>query len=95
MAAESASVASGCQSALGEMWRYGCPKSPADSWIESDGASSAFREHNVVSLAWHVIGLNWSVEKVSLFLEDWELARVVLSCHVALEMLCQEMHEAW
>ena len=26
-------------------------------------------------------------DKVSLFLEDWELARVALSCHVALDML--------
>ena len=36
-----------------------------------------------------------SGEKISLFLEDWELARVALSCHIALDMLCQEMHEAW
>ena len=26
---------------------------------------------------------------------DWELARVALSCHVALDVLCLEMHEAW
>ena len=32
---------------------------------------------------------------ISLFLEDWELARVALSCHLALDMLCQEMHQAW
>ena len=32
---------------------------------------------------------------MSLFLEDWELASVALSCHIALDMLCQEMHEAW
>ena len=32
---------------------------------------------------------------VSLFVEDWELARVALSCHIALDMLCQEVHEAW
>ena len=30
-----------------------------------------------------------------LFLEDWELARVALSCHLALNILCQEMQEAW
>ena len=47
----------------------------------------------MASLAVH--GLNWSGEKVSFFLEDWELARVALSCHVALDMLWQEMHEAW
>ena len=27
--------------------------------------------------------------------KDWELARVALGCHVALDMMCQEMHEAW
>ena len=82
------------------MWRYGCPKSPGwdsdgGSWSESEGLSSYdFREHNVESIALHVIGLNWSGEKVSLFLEDWDLARVALGCHVALDMLCQEMHES-
>ena len=103
MAAESASGSSGSQSPdLGDMWRYGCPKKPRivdsddESWSESEGLSSSdFREHNVESLAFHFIGLNWSGEKVSLFLEDLELARVALSCHVALDLLCQEMHEAW
>ena len=33
-------------------------------------------------------------EKVSLFLEDWELAKVAFSCHIALDMLCEEMQEA-
>ena len=32
---------------------------------------------------------------LSLFLKDWELAKVALSCRMALDMLCQEMHEAW
>ena len=31
-------------------------------------------------------------EKV--FLKDWQLAKVALSCHMALDMLCQEMREA-
>ena len=30
---------------------------------------------------------------ISLFLKDWELAKVTLSCHVALNILCQEMYE--
>ena len=25
----------------------------------------------------------------------WELAKVAMSCHMALDFLCQEMHEAW
>ena len=33
-------------------------------------------------------------DKISLFLKDWELAKVALSCHMALDMLCLEMHEA-
>ena len=43
-------------------------------------------EHNVASLAPYIIGQNWSGEKI-LFLEDWELARVALSCHIALDLL--------
>ena len=45
--------------------------------------------------ALHVIGLDGPGDKVFLFLKDWELARVALSCHIALDMLYQEMREAW
>ena len=45
--------------------------------------------------ALHVTGLHGSSGKISLFLQDWEQAKVALSCHMALDMLCQEMHEAW
>ena len=41
----------------------------------------------------HVIGLHGSGDRISLFLQDWELAKVALSCHVALDILCQEMCE--
>ena len=102
MAAEGASGSGGSQSLdSGDMWRYGCPKSPdwdsdGESWSESGGLSSSdLSGHNVASLALHVIGQNWSGEKLSLFLVDWELVRVALTCHVALDMLCQEVHEAW
>ena len=40
----------------------------------------------------HVIGWYGPGDK---FLKDWELVRVALSCHMALDILCQEMHEAW
>ena len=42
---------------LGDMWRYGCPKSPdwdgdVESWTESEGTSSSEQcEHSVESLA--------------------------------------------
>ena len=103
LAAEGEAGASGSQSPVsGDMWRSGLPKespdwaSDGDWWSDSEGLSSSdFREQNVESLALHVIGLNWSGETVSLFLEHWELARVALSCHVALDILGQDMHEAW
>ena len=86
---------------LGDMWRYGCPKSPdwdgnVELWTESEGTSSSGQcEHNVESLALNVMRQDQSGENISLFLEDWELARVALSCHIALDLLCQEMQEAW
>ena len=45
--------------------------------------------------ALHVVGLCGLGDKISLFPQDWELAKMALNCHKALEMLCQEMHEAW
>ena len=45
--------------------------------------------------ALHVIGLHGPGGKISLFLKDWELAKVAFSCHMALDMMCQEVHEAW
>ena len=53
------------------------------------------REGNVCNDALHVTRLQGSGDKISLFLQDWELAKVALSCHMALDMLCQEMNEAW
>ena len=71
-------------------------ESDGESWTESEGISSSEqREHNVESLALNVMVLDQSGEKISLFLEDCEVARVALSCHVALDMLRQEVHEAW
>ena len=45
--------------------------------------------------ALHVIGLYGPGDKISVILKDWELAKVALSCHMALEVLCQEMNEAF
>ena len=56
--------------------------------------SSGSREGNMCNNALHVIGMYGPGDKISLFSEDWELAKVALSCHIALDMLCQEMHEA-
>ena len=37
------------------------------------------------NLAVEVVGQNWSSEVISLFLEDWEVGRVALSCHLSVE----------
>ena len=39
------------------------------------------------------IGLRGSGDNISFFLQDWELAKVALTCHMALDILCQEMYE--
>ena len=64
---------------LGDMCRYGCPKSPGWSsggfdWAGSEGTYSfEDYEHNVDNLALEVVGQKLSGEVVSLFSEDWEL----------------------
>ena len=81
--------------------KVGCPKSPmweseGEAWSEDESVSSCgSREGNVCNDASHVIGLHGHGGKISYFLKDWELTKVALSCHMALDMLCQEMHEAW
>ena len=50
-------------------------------------------EHNSERWA-EVVGQDWSSEVVALFLEDWELGRVALSYHMAMDFLCQEMRDA-
>ena len=78
----------------------GCPKSSdwdsdVESWTEGEGTSSSeLCEYAVENTTLHVIGQIWSGEKESILLEDWELARMTWSCHIALDMLCQEMHVA-
>ena len=71
-------------------------ESEGEAWSEDEDASStASREGNVCNDALHVVGLHGSGDKISLFLQDSELSKVALSCHMALDMLWQEMHEAW
>ena len=50
--------------------------------------------HNNECLGIKVIGQDWSSEVVALFLQDWELGRVALSCHMAMDLLRQEMRDA-
>ena len=81
----------------GDLWRNGCPESP--EWISSGPTSAAsfgfeYYEHNVENLAIEVVGQKWSSEVISLFLKDWEVGRVALSCHLSMDLLCQEMRDA-
>ena len=92
----------GCRApGLGDEWEMGCPKSPMwesgdEAWSDDESASSnGSRDGNVGNVALHVIGLYGPGDKISLFSEDWDLAKVALNCHMALDMLCQEMHVAW
>ena len=86
---------------LGEEWKVGCQNSPmweskGEAWSEDESVSSSgSREGIVRNDALHVVGLHGSGDKISLYLQGWELAKVALSCHMALDMLCQEMNEVW
>ena len=56
---------------------------------QADSAS----ENNVGNGALFVIALHRSGDAIALFLQDWEVAKVAFSCHIALDMLCQELHD--
>ena len=53
-------------------------------------ASEDEQPDNVSNEALYVIGLHGSGDKIPRYLQDWEVAKVALSCHIALDMLCQE-----
>ena len=61
---------------------------------DNDASSSGSREGNVCNDALHVIGLHGPGDKISLFLQDWELAKVALSCHMVQDIVPGKMHEA-
>ena len=65
--------------------------------VMSSGTSSEEEneEHNVGNVSLEVVEQDWSGLLINLFLEDCELARIAVSCHLAWDLLCQEMHDAW
>ena len=93
---------SGSQSPdLGDRWRHGCPKTPdwdsdGESWSESEGLSSSDfsrAQCGQPCLACHRAKLVGRKDVplpggLGTFEGGFE-------CRVALDMLCQEMHEAW
>ena len=54
--------------------------------LELKDESESFGGRNVNNEALHVIGLYGSCDKISFFLQDW-VAKVALSCHMALDVL--------
>ena len=59
----------------------------------SSVSSSSSDENNVGNDTLFVIGLHGSGDTIALFQQDWEVAKVALSCHIALDMLCQELDD--
>ena len=84
---------------LGDMWKFGCSALAGIATLSHGQKAKALHllssEHDVESFALNVMEQDLSGEKISLFLENCELGRVALSCHIALDLMYQEMHEAW
>ena len=51
-------------------------------------------KHSVLNVVLEVVGQS-SPDMVEGFFEDEELARIALSCHHSMDLLCQEMQVAW
>ena len=76
---------------------------PKKSGLECDGfegkrsedtSSEEYSEQSVENLAVEVVGQNWSSQVISLFLDDWEVGQVALSCHSSMDLVCQELWDA-
>ena len=65
-----------------------------DGERSEDTSSVEHYEHNVDNFAKQVVGQRWSSEVISFFLEDWEVGRVALSCHMSVDLVCPEMRDA-
>ena len=79
---------------LGDEWKMRCQNSPrweseGEAWSEDECASSGSRESNVCNDALHVVGLHGPGQDL-FSLQDWEWAKVAPSCHMTLDMPCQE-----
>ena len=83
---------------LGDAWKLGFPTSPmreseGEAWSE-DGTEACLQvtleKTMCATMRCMSLGCMGLVARsLSLFLKDWELAKVALSCHMALDMLCQ------
>ena len=66
-----------------------------DELKDESEASDGYQAGNVNDEALHVTGWHGSGDKISFCLQDWEMAKVALSCRsrLALDILSQEMYE--
>ena len=62
-------------------------------FASKDEHANSSSENNVGNSALFVIGLHGSGDVTVHFLQDGEVAKVALSCHLALGVLCQEVYE--
>ena len=69
------------------------PELKDESEASKDEQADSPSENNVGNGALFVIGLRGSGDVTALFLQDWEVAKVALSCQKALDMPCQELHD--
>ena len=69
------------------------PELKDGSEASKDEQADSSSENNVGSGALFVVGLRRSDDAIALFLQDWEVAKVALSCRNALHVLCQELHD--
>ena len=58
-----------------------------------DASSVEYCEHNVDNVAIEVVGQHGTREVISLFLEDWEVGRVAISCRLSMDLLCQVVRD--
>ena len=69
------------------------PELKDESEASKDEQADSSSENNVANGALFVIGRHWSGDTIALVLQDWEVAKVALSCHIAWTCWCQELHE--
>ena len=74
--------------AVSQRRRRAMCESEGEALSEDDSVSSAFRESNMCNDALHVVARSLFSERLG----SWQ--KVALSCHMALDVLCEEMHEA-
>ena len=69
------------------------PELKGECEASEDEQANSSSGNNVGNGALFVMGVHGSGDAIALYQQDWEVAKVALSCHIALAMLCQELYE--